>query len=57
MVTFHRLPYSMALSRGKIQDRILMELCGAIESVEALNWEKAAAMIQESLPPLSHLRG
>jgi len=49
MVTFHRLPYSVALSRGKIQDRILAELCDAIERLEDLNWEKAEAMIKRSL--------
>ncbi len=53
MVTFHRLPYSVALSRGKIQDRILTELCGVVESVDGLNWEKAGAMIHEALPPLA----
>ena len=32
MVTFHRVPYSVALSRGKIQDRLLAELCDSISS-------------------------
>jgi kynurenine 3-monooxygenase len=46
MVTFHRLPYSVALSRGKIQDRILAELCAAIDHLEDLDWEKADALIK-----------
>ena len=28
MVTFHRVPYSVALSRGKIQDRLLADIAG-----------------------------
>ena len=55
MVTFHRLPYSVALSRGKIQDRILAELCGSIDRIEDLSWEKAEAMIKNELMPLSSL--
>jgi len=49
MVTFHRLPYSVALARGKIQDRILAELCGSIDRIEDLDWEKARALIKKSL--------
>jgi kynurenine 3-monooxygenase len=49
MVTFHRLPYSMALSRGKIQDQILAELCDSIERVDDLNWDKAERLINNNL--------
>jgi kynurenine 3-monooxygenase len=49
MVTFHRLPYSVALSRGKIQDRILAELCDSIERIEDLDWEKADELIRKEL--------
>jgi len=52
MVTFHRLPYSVALSRGKIQDRILTELCGSIDRVEDLDWEKADLLIKKELRDL-----
>ncbi len=27
MVTFHRIPYSIAMARGAVQDRVLAELC------------------------------
>src|SRR3954469_8015683 len=37
MVTFHRIPYSVALSRGRIQDRMLTELCTGIERVDDLD--------------------
>ncbi|MGH7595272.1 MAG: FAD-dependent oxidoreductase [bacterium] len=49
MVTFHRLPYSVALSRGKIQDRILAELCDPIERIEDLDWTKADLLIEKEL--------
>ncbi|MBI3659719.1 FAD-dependent monooxygenase [Candidatus Acetothermia bacterium] len=52
MVTFHRLPYSVALSRGRIQDRILSELCGSIEQIEDLDWRKAEQLIKRELIPL-----
>jgi kynurenine 3-monooxygenase len=49
MVTFHRLPYSVALSRGRIQDRILAELCDSIERLDDLDWAKAEALIKKKL--------
>jgi kynurenine 3-monooxygenase len=51
MVTFHRIPYSAALSRGLVQDRILTELCDGVNRVEDLDFSKAANLI-EALPPL-----
>jgi kynurenine 3-monooxygenase len=55
MVTFHRVPYSVALSRGKIQDRLLAELCDPIERIEDLNWQKAEMLIKRDLRPLENL--
>lgn len=52
MVTFHRVPYSVALARGQVQDRILTELCHAIERVEDLNWDVAGRLIASELNPL-----
>ena len=52
MVTFHRVPYSVALARGVIQDRMLAELCEGIERVEDLDWEKAERMIRSELAVL-----
>ena len=52
MVTHHRVPYSIALSRGRIQDRMLGELCDGIDRVEALDWKKADALIRRDLTPL-----
>ena len=55
MVTFHRVPYSMALSRGQIQDRLLTELCDSITRIEDLDWQKADALIRRELTPLENL--
>ena len=52
MVTFHRIPYSVALARGAIQDRILAELCDSVNRVDDLDWEKAEQWIRRDLTPL-----
>ncbi len=52
MVTFHRIPYSVALSRGAVQDRILSELCEGVERVEDLDWSRADQLIRRDLTPL-----
>lgn len=45
MVTFHRIPYAVALSRGKFQERILDELCSTITTVDTLDWARAEELI------------
>ncbi len=52
MVTFHRLPYSVALARGAVQDRMLAELCESINRVEDLDWDKADRLVHRDLVPL-----
>jgi kynurenine 3-monooxygenase len=52
MVTFHRVPYSVALARGRIQDNILAQLCDSIDRVEDLDWSKAGQLIARDLTPL-----
>jgi kynurenine 3-monooxygenase len=52
MVTFHRIPYSVALARGAVQDRMLAELCDSINRVEDLDWDKAERLIRRDLTPL-----
>jgi kynurenine 3-monooxygenase len=56
MVTFHRLPYSVALARGRVQDRILGELCNGVSNVEQLDWKRAEALIRKELEPLGELQ-
>jgi kynurenine 3-monooxygenase len=52
MVTFHRIPYSIAMARGGIQDRMLAELCESIHDVKDLDWNKADHLIRRDLTPL-----
>ena len=52
MVTFHRVPYSIALKRGQVQDRLLSELCDGIERLEDLDWNRAGELIRRDLVPL-----
>jgi kynurenine 3-monooxygenase len=52
MVTFHRIPYSVAMRRGITQERMLAELCDPIERIEDLDWSKADRLIRAELTPL-----
>ena len=52
MVTFHRVPYSIALARGVVQDRMLTALCENIDRVEDLDWNEAGRLIHRDLTPL-----
>jgi len=52
MGTFHRRRYAVALTRGKIQDRMLTDLCRDIDRVADLDWSKADSLIRNELTPL-----
>jgi kynurenine 3-monooxygenase len=52
MVTFHRIPYAVALKRGVAQDQILTALCSSISRLEDLDWTKADQLIRSELTPL-----
>jgi kynurenine 3-monooxygenase len=47
MVTFHRIPYSVALMKGRVQDKILTELAENINSVDELDWDLANSLIRQ----------
>jgi kynurenine 3-monooxygenase len=53
MVTFHRTPYSIAASRGAIQDRMLGELSDSVGRVEDIDWAKAQLLVERELTPLA----
>jgi len=55
MVTFHRVPYAVAASRGKVQERILAELCERIQRTEDIDWRKAHELILRELTPLKEI--
>jgi kynurenine 3-monooxygenase len=52
MVTFLRIPYSVALERGRIQAEILHQLSEGIDSVEQFDIKKASELIKEHLHKL-----
>ena len=52
MITFQRVPYAVAARRGRIQDRILAELCGSIQRVEDIDWKRADELVHRELTPL-----
>lgn len=52
MVTFHRIPYAVALSRGITQDKILTELCASMARLEDLDWNQADELIRRELAPM-----
>jgi kynurenine 3-monooxygenase len=56
MVTFHRVPYSVALARGAVQDRMLAQLCDSVDRVEDIDWGKADHLVRRSLTPLEHVQ-
>jgi kynurenine 3-monooxygenase len=52
MVTFQRIPYSIALERGLVQDQILAELCSSISRIEDVDFTEAGELIRSRLTPL-----
>lgn len=52
MVTFNRIPYAIALQRGRTQERMLAELCEGVDRIEDLDWNKADRLVHSELTPL-----
>jgi len=46
----------VALERGRVQDRMLGELCDPITRLEDLDWARAAALVERELTPLTELQ-
>ena len=53
MVSFTTIPYSIALKRGNIQDKILSELINNLDEVENYDKEKAEELITKHLTIIS----
>lgn len=51
MVSFHRVPYAVAMERGQIQHQILWELTEGIASADEVDWAKAQRLVPERVPP------
>lgn len=54
MVMFHRVPYAMALERGKVQDGILEHLIAGMKTdgADAFDETVAAKLVQQQLPEI-----
>lgn len=53
MVTFNRIPYSVALERGRKQEEILRELSCGITDINNVDWGKADRLVNDSLTELA----
>lgn len=49
MVCFNQIPYSIAQSRGEVQQSIIEELCEKINDVQDIEWKIANNLIKEKL--------
>lgn len=52
MVTFRRIPYSLARERGELQRTMLAGFTSGHASLETLDWEAIDAAVRTRLPPL-----
>jgi len=50
MVSFHRVPYSLALKKGRAQDEILMRTCENAQSIEEIDIEALYREISAATP-------
>jgi kynurenine 3-monooxygenase len=53
MVTFMRIPYSVALERSEVQRGILVDATRGLASLEGVDWAAADAAVERLLPPLA----
>lgn len=53
MVTFMRIPYSLALDRSEIQRGILVEATRGLESLEGVDWAAVDNEVERRLTPLA----
>lgn len=51
MVMFHSIPYAEAKERGAVQEQILDELLGSVDSLEDVDMKRAEALITRRLEP------
>jgi kynurenine 3-monooxygenase len=51
MVMYSQIPYAVAREAGRIQERILADLCHGLRAVEQLDLERARRRIDDELTP------
>lgn len=47
LVSFHRVPYALALAHGNLQQTLLLTLCEGLQQPEDLDWQQAEALVQQ----------
>lgn len=52
MVMFRRLPYALALERGAVQRRVLIEATRGCSRIEEVDFDRADRLVRERLTPL-----
>ncbi len=55
MVTFSRIPYSIAHYRGQIQEEVLELLSHGIQALDDVDWVKAEQLIADKLNPVEEI--
>jgi kynurenine 3-monooxygenase len=53
MVTFMRIPYSVAHARSEVQRGILVEATRGLRSLDGVDWAAVDAAVERRLPPLA----
>lgn len=53
MVSFMRIPYSLALARSEVQRGILERATHGLASLDGVDWARADAEVERLLPPLA----
>ena len=53
MVTFRRMPYAMALARGKVQRALLVEATRGRDTLDGLDWDWLDAEVARRLDPVA----
>lgn len=46
LVSFHRVPYSVAKYHGELQQNLLSQLCAQIDSADQLDWQRADELVK-----------
>jgi kynurenine 3-monooxygenase len=57
LVTFSRVPYSVALEAGRIQAELLGELCQSAKSAADVDYSRADVLLRERLEPFLRAKG
>ncbi len=53
MVSFTRIPYADAQARGRVQDRILEQLCADRTRIDDVDWDLAYTLVTTTLSPIA----